>query len=149
MIKVVPYIKTLGSDKFKNFLNEPFTVDMLYPVFNENSVETIFDCWREKNMVTWYRFINDDKIVLEYYPTYFIIKKEQNSFKAGDSISYRLPIPRTINQFINTMEMFAVQLYWTEWIEQNFEPKDYLPTDGIKNYYIDFFSKIGKSEELL
>jgi len=54
MITVVSYSETKGSERFKEFLAKPFTLDMLYPVFNEKSVETLFEGWRGKDMMNWY-----------------------------------------------------------------------------------------------
>ena len=144
MIAVVPYSETKGSEKFKEFLTQPFTLDILYPVFGEKSVNTLFEDWRGKDMINWHRFNNDD-YVLEFYPTYYTIKKN----KPVDSIKYMLSIPETISDFINDMNKFGVQLYWTSWIDQNFEPKEYLPVDGIKEYFTDLLAKMGKSHELL
>lgn len=143
MIKVAPYVKTAGSEKFKEFLALPFTIDMLYPVFNEDSVELLFDGWRGKDMVNWYKFTNDDGFILEFYPTYYVLRKDK-----VEKTKYMLSIPVTINDFINDLERFALQLYWTIWIDENFEPKDYLPKDGIKQYFQNLLLKIGKPEEL-
>ena len=144
MINVVPYSETTGSEKFKEFLTKPFTLDMLYPVFNDQSCETLFENWRGKNMINWHRFSNDDKIILEFYPTYYTVRKD-----VKDAITYMLSLPTTINDFINDMKRFGVQLYWTEWVDQNFEPKEYLRVDKIKDYWIDLLAKMGKSHELL
>lgn len=144
MINVVPYSETKGSEKFKEFLAKPFTVDVLYPVFNDKSVETLFDGWRGKSMVNWHKFTNDNKIILEFYPTYYTVRKD-----VKDGITYMMSIPKTIEDFINDMHRFGVQLYWTNWIDQNFEPKEYLPVDEIKLYWIDLLGKMGKSHELL
>jgi hypothetical protein len=143
MIKVVPFMQTSGSEKYKNFLALPFTIDMLYPVFNDKSCETLFDDWRGKNMVNWYKFTNEDKVVLEFYPTYYTVTKN-----VPNAIKYMLSIPRTINDFINDMDRFDVQLYWTNWIDINFEPKEYLNSEEIKTYFVDLLGKMGKSNEL-
>jgi len=151
MVQVVPYNETKGSERFKEFLAKPFTLDMLYPVFNDKSVDTLrlitvtlFENWRGKNMVNWYKFTNDNKIVLEFYPTYYTVRKD-----VKNGITYMLSIPKTINNFITDMNRFGIQLYWTNWIDQNFEPKEYLHIDEIKNYFIDLLAKMGKSHELL
>jgi len=145
MIKVVPYILTSGGEKFKQFLALPFSIDMLYPVLGDKcdkSCELLFEGWRGKDMVNWYRFTNDDKCVLEFYPTYYVMKK-------GDAIKYMLSIPKTIQDFIEDMHRFEIQIYWTDWIDLNFEPKDYLHVDEIRDYYSDLLKKMSKSHELL
>jgi hypothetical protein len=143
MIKVVPFIQTTGGEKFKQFLALPFTIDILYPAFNEKSCETLFEGWHYKNMMNWHKFTNDDKIILEFYPKHYVIYKN-----VSNTVKYILSIPITINDFINDMQRFGVQLYWTDWIDKNFEPKEYLHANEIKNYYIDLLGKMGKSNEL-
>ena len=147
MIIVTPYINTLGSEKYKNFLTVPFTVDMLGPVL-EKSCDTIFEGWRGKSMGSWYKFNNDDKITLEFFVEHYSIGKEANSFKANQRVSHKMPFPRDINDFINDMDRFGIKLYWTTWIDQNFEPKEYLEVDKIKDYFVDLLGKLGKSNEL-
>jgi hypothetical protein len=49
MMKVTPYIYTIGSEKFKIFLIQPFTIEMLYPVFGDQSCETLFSGWHGKD----------------------------------------------------------------------------------------------------
>jgi len=143
MIKVTSFIQTAGSEKFKEFLAKPFTIDMLYPVLNDKSCDTLFDGWRGKDMVNWHKFNNEDKIILEFYPTYYTVKKD-----VKDGIAYMLSIPETLDDFINDMNRFRVQLYWTKWIDNNFEPKDYLDKNEIKAYFADLLKKMGKSHEL-
>lgn len=143
MIKVTSFINTIGSEKFKQFLSLPFTIDMLYPVYNDKSCDTLFDTWRGKDMLNWHRFINDDKVVLEFYPKHYIIRKD-----TSDSAKYMMSIPETINDFINDMNRFQIQLYWTKWIDENFEPKEYLNADEIKTYYVNLLGKMDKSHEL-
>jgi hypothetical protein len=65
-----------------------------------------------------------------------------------DGIAYMLSIPETLDDFINDMNRFRVQLYWTKWIDNNFEPKDYLDKNEIKAYFADLLKKMGKSHEL-
>jgi len=140
MISVVPYDETTGSEKFKEFLAKPFTLDMLYPVFDDKSGDILFNGWRGKNMVNWYKFVDNNKVVLEFYPTYYVLRKE---------INYTLTIPKTINEFINDMLRFDIKLYWSDWIYQNFEPKEYLRVGEIKDYFTNLLAKMGKSHELL
>jgi hypothetical protein len=142
MIKVVPFIQTNCSEKFKEFLSTPFSINMLYPVLNENSAKIIFSEWKCKNMLNWYRFINDNKIILEFYSNIYKLKK------VDDNITYQMNLPPTINDFINDMYRYDVQLYWSDYVEKIFEPKDYINKDEIYNYYANLLNKIGKSQEL-
>jgi len=144
MIKAIPFMQTSGSEKFKEFLALPFTKDMLYPINGDKSSELLFEGWKCKEMITWQRFTNEDKMILEFYPTYYIIRSN-----VPNTVKYMLSIPITINDFINDMERFGIQLYWTNWIDLNFEPKDYLHVDEIRTYYANLLGKLGKSHELL
>jgi hypothetical protein len=140
MIKVVSYIQTMGSEKLKTFLVLPFITDMIYPICNK-STEILFSGWRGKDMGTWHKFTNDDKIVLEFYAETYNINVRTKT--------YTMPIPKTINDFINDMDRFGIQLYWSEWMDNNFEPKEYLYKDEIQKYFGDLLKKMGKSHELL
>jgi hypothetical protein len=142
MIKVTPYILTIGSEKFKTFLAQPFTTDLLYPISGDGSIETFFSGWRGKDMVNWHKFTNEEKIILEFYPNnHYIIKKTNGT--------YQIPLPKTLNDFINDMDRFGVQLYWNENIDKQFEPKEYLHKDEIRAYFVTLLTKMCKSHELL
>ncbi len=142
MIKAVPYIETMGSKKFKEFLAKTFVIDMLYPVSGKSSATTLFDNWRGKDMVNWFRFTNENSVVLEFYEGTYTIKK-----KTGET--HQLRTPETINDFINDMIRFDVVIHWNSWIDKNFEPKDYMRFDEIKPYFADLLSRMGKAHELL
>lgn len=142
IMKVVPYILMCGSEKFKDFLDQPFDMNTLYPIQNA-SVIPLFDGWRGKNMGTWNKFTNDDNIILEFYPSYYTAIPPKSTAK------YMIPLPLTLNEFINDMHRCNVQLYWSEWIYENFEPKDYMHKDEIRSYFANMLSRMGKSHELL
>ena len=144
LLLVEPYIKTLGKERFKKFLMRPFTIDMLAPVFGDKSVDTLFDGWRGKDMVNWYKFTNENGVVLEFYPENTYIIKDKKSEKA-----YQLKTPKTIDCFINDMVNLDIPLYWSQWIDENFEPKEYLAANGIRDYYADLLARMGKSQELM
>lgn len=143
MIKVTPFALTTGSERFKKFLSTPFTLDMLYPIYNDKSCDTLFDGWRGKDMINWHKFTNDNKIILEFYPKYYTIRKD-----VQNSATYMLSVPETINEFINDMYRFGIEIYWTAWIDFNFEPKEYLHADEIKSYFENLLGKMGKANEL-
>jgi len=141
MIKVAQYINTIGCDKFKRFILQPFNVNMLFPVSNAE-IKTYFDEWRGKDMGKYYKFTNNDKIILEYYSNmYFIIFPNR-------TLQRTLPVPLTLNDFINDMFRNNVQLYWNEMILDTFEPKEFLNCDDIQSYFINLLNKIDKSHEL-
>jgi hypothetical protein len=132
-MRVVPFIETIGSEKFKTFLNQSFSVDML------NSEEKIFDGWRRKDMGGWYKFTNDSRVVLEFYPQHYNIVGTMST----------IPYPKTLNDFINDMYRYNVQLYWCDRMLDFLEPKDFLHKNEIKNYFVELLKKMGKSHELL
>lgn len=137
MIKVSRLIDTIGTEKFKNHLQTNFSFEFLT---GENPY---FDNWRVKNMGSWLKFINDDEIVLEVYPNTYKIKKPK------ETNIYEIPIPKNINEFIEDMHRFNVNIYWKSIIDELFEPKDYLNINDIRNYYVQLLTKINKSFELI
>lgn len=140
MIKVVPFIETNGCEKFKKFLLQPFKFTMLCQL--EETDEPLFTQWRYKSMGAWYKFTNDDDIVLEFYPTEYnlIIPKQGKK---------TLPMPRTLDEFILDMKRYNVPLFWDDIIDLMFEPKDYLHKDEISAYFVNLLAKMDKSNELL
>lgn len=131
MIPVVPYIKTLGTERFKEFLNSPFDLDFLL---------NYFDGWKGKVMGDWWKFTND-KITLEFFPVYYDVKKWREDI--------RLPLPKTLNDFINDMDRLGIELFWSAWVEENLEPKDFLQQDKIKEYYQNLLNELDKGHEIL
>lgn len=141
-MRAIPYIQTMGSERFKNFLTVPFSIDMLAPIFGDKSCDTIFGGWRGKNMGNWYKFVADDDTVLEFYPDYYIIKKPKTS------INYQMPLPKNVNDFVNDMFRFDISIYWSIWVDVNFEPKEYLDAQGVSDYFKDLLTRMGKIHEL-
>jgi hypothetical protein len=141
MQKVATYIETVGCEMFKQFISLPFSVNLLYNITNEEGISVIFDGWYGKDMGTWKKFYNEEKIVLEFYAGYYTIKFPKKESRI-------LPSPRTINDFINDMERFEVELFWGQWMEDNFEPKDYLRVDDIPKYFTNLLVKMEKEKDL-
>jgi hypothetical protein len=139
---VSPYILTLGTEDYRKFLSTKFNVNMLKNIEPSYLEPVIFDGWRGKDMFNWFRLTNDEDIVLEVYPDSYTIINNKHK------IVQKLPIPLDINDFINDMIRYNVQLIWTNWIDENFEPKDYLNVNHIPQYYVDLLKKMGKSHEL-
>lgn len=133
MIKVVPYILTSGSKRFGEFISQPFTTDILC------SENPYFDGWTK--IINSYK--NDEGYILEFHSNHYVIKKD------GGNINYRLSLPRDVDDFINDMHRLNIQLFWTQWIDDNFEPKEYLNVNEIEEYYRNLLGRMGKSHELL
>jgi len=140
---VVPYIKTIGDNKFKQFLTQKFSINYLYTVLIDDNNNVIFHGWRGKNMCNLFKFKNEDNCVLEFYSNEYIIKSPNTTEK------HTLSIPITINDFINDMNKYNIPLYWSRWIDMNYEPKQYMDADEICNYFKDLLTKMKKSHELL
>ena len=118
-LKVTPIINTLGTKVYKDFVNKEFNLE---------------------NLQTYFRNI-DNSLNIKYHLDDYII-----SFKEKE---YRFPLPKTINDFINDMNRVGYQLYWTNWMYENLEPKDYLNKNTIKEHYAALLKTIDKSHELL
>lgn len=143
MIKVLPYIETLGSEKFKEFLLAPFKLNLLVEKIEKNTIinyEVVFDGWYGKSIGDWFKLRNDDGVVLEFYSTHYDIKIKV--------VSYRFSLPDTINDFINDMCRLNIDLYWSTWIDEKFEPKEYLNEEGVENYFRGLLGKMDKSHEI-
>jgi len=145
MVKVKIFIETIGTDKFKEFLTNTFEMDMLYPISKDTSVVALFEGWRGKNMMNWYKFTDENDNILEFYTDYYIIKKATGKIKL---VTYQLPLPRTINDFINDMDRIGIDLFWSEFIDLNFEPKDYLAKNEIEAYFFNLLFKMDKPNEM-
>ena len=120
MKTVLPDIKTAGNEKYNEFLTKQFVCDMLFPVYGESSVTTIFQGWRGELMSNWCRLTNDDGNILEFFPEGQYVAKVNNE----NRVVYQLKTPKTINDFIDDMKKFGVQLYWSDWVVKKFKPKE-------------------------
>lgn len=138
-MKIVTYINTLNTNSYKLFILKPFNINYLYPFNGEDLV--MFNGWKGRSMNNlWYSLSNDDDVIIEYYPSHYIVKH--------NNTTYKLPIPITINDFINDMDRCNVDLYWNKDILTNLQPKDYLSDKEIIRYYEKSLLKIDKSHEL-
>ena len=109
-------IKPAGNHKFTEFLAKQFVCDMLFPVYGEHSVTTIFQGWQGELMYQWCRFTNDDGDILEFYAEGQYVIRARNESKD----CYQRKTPKTIKEFIDDMDIFGIQLYWSDWIVKNF-----------------------------
>lgn len=118
MKTVLPDIGTTGNKEFTEFLAKTFVCDMLFPVYGEHSVTTIFKGWQGELMYNWSRFSNENGDILEFYAegVYVIkVRKESND-------GYQRQTPKTIKEFIDDMKNFRIQLYWSDWVVKKFKP---------------------------
>ena len=113
-------IRTTGNRKFTGFLAKQFVCDMLYPVYGESSVTTIFDGWQGKYHNYWSPLTNENRAFLEFFPEgHYVIRARDES---KDCFQRRTP--KSIEEFIDDMYKFGIQLYWSDWIVRKFKPKD-------------------------
>jgi len=111
---------TNGNKKFTEFLSKTFVCDKLFPVYGKSSVTTIFQGWQGEKKNHWCRFTNENGDILEFYAEgQYVIKVNRESRDV-----YQLKTPRTINDFIDDMEKFGIQLYWSDWVVKKFHKKN-------------------------
>lgn len=132
MIKVTPFINTVGTEKFKEFLSQPFNFDLLL---------TLFDGWKYDKSISFTKYSNGDNIEFEVHSDFYVLR--------DDDVFIRISYPSTLNIFIDTLIAFNIPLYWKDHIDENFDPKDYLHKDEVRAYYVSLLEKLGKSHELL
>lgn len=143
MQKVATYIETIGCEMFKRFISLPFSVNLLYSITNEDGINVIFDGWHGKEMGNYCKLYNEDHVVLEFYAGHYTYCKNMKK-----DVPQKMPLPRTINDFINDMDRLKIQLFWGQWMEDNFEPKDYLRIEDIPKYFNNLLIKMKKEEDL-
>ena len=118
MKQVLPDIGTKGNKKITEFLSKTFVCDMLYPIFGDSSVTTVFDGWQGELNYNWSRFTNDDGDILEFYAEGVYVIKVRNESRDV----YQRRTPKTIEEFIDDMKRFGVQLYWFNWVVKKYHP---------------------------
>lgn len=143
MSKVVPYFLTKGSVKFGEFLRTPFNINMLSTV-DDNQIPVLFAGWSGKKVAGW---------IFEFKSkNCSIIFDAANMIQISDNRkTYTLTIERVkyLGEFIVLFHILNIDLYWSDWVEENLEPKDYLPEDEIENYYRTLLNDMEKGHELL
>lgn len=139
MIKVVTYFKTKGTEKFKDFLSTPFNFNILGKSNQTDDTQVVFNGWTVKKHSTC-TFYSNGEVTLEIFETYYNIRKVGSIIK--------LYLPETINDFINTMYLHEIDIFWEDWIDIVYEPKDYLAQGDIEQYYADLLNRMNKGFEL-
>ena len=111
------FMAKAGNMEFTEFLDNTFVCDMLFPVYGEHSVTTIFHGWQGELNYNWCKFTNDDGDILEFYNEGQYVAKTNNESRDV----YQLQTPKTIMDFIDDMKRFGIQLHWSEWVLQKFK----------------------------
>jgi len=138
MIEVLPYIKTIGTEKFKNFLSSPFKWEMLL-VDSKKDDFVVFANWEYEEDVSGEsdHYLMSEGSLLHFTNDFYEIN------------SSRFPLPIIIDDFINDMSRMEITLYWSKWVLMNFEPKDMCSPENIKQYYVDLLNLMEKGHELI
>jgi hypothetical protein len=139
MIKAIPFIQTIGTEKFKEFLLQPFKTEQLDS--NDNT-QILFDDWKFTDDDV---YENKNGVTLNFFSTYYVITKGSNT---NPNTQHFIPMPVMIEDFVNDMAKYGVSLFWSDLIDEKFEPKDYLHKDEIRNYFQTLLNKMGKYNEL-
>ena len=106
-----------GNPKFKEFLAKTFVCDMLFPVYGKSSAKPIFTGFQGEQFYNWSRFTNDDGDILEFYAEGVYVTKVRNESNNG----YQRRTPKTIEEFLDDMKRFGVQLHWSDWVVKKFK----------------------------
>jgi hypothetical protein len=90
---------------------------MLFPVYGEHSVTTIFQGWQGELNYNWSQFTNDAGDILEFYAEGVYVTKTNNESRDA----YQRRTPKTIEEFIDDMHTFGIQLNWSDWVVEKFK----------------------------
>jgi len=89
-----------------DFLDRPFVIDYLYPVYGDLPVNNIFEGWTGKKKNSWHEFRNPDGDVLEFYPEgTYILKRKQNY------LIKQLKTPQTIREFVCDLSAIGINFF--------------------------------------
>lgn len=133
-MKVTSYLNTIKNAKYKEFLNQPFNIESTTKIFND---------FKYKNLASLIKLQGND-IIFEFYTNYYKIINENTN-----EIIQINKIPTTLYEFIEDINKYNVQIFWSNNIFNTFEPEIILESNDIKTYYENLLKKINKSHELL
>lgn len=133
MYNTVSFINTLGTNEYRNLILQTFSFD---------DITKYFFGWKKKEMVNWVRYVQNKYVIDVFTKNYEIINNIKNE-------KYKLPYPKTINDFINDMDRLGIILMWDNLVIEKYEPKDYLPVDKIPEYYKNLLNSLNKGHELI
>lgn len=130
-MKVIPFINTILSNRYRVFMLENF---------NPDKIKNLFEGWEIKNMVGWYKMSSfTDKSIIEFYGEggLYCIKTPTNT--------YNLPYPNNLDDFICDCSRCSVSLTWKRDILHNFNRNEIMDINKIEEYNNNLLRKIGKS----
>lgn len=131
-------------EKYENLAFPEKVKDIYFEDFNPAKIEKYIDGFKlqvvgESNM--FYNFENVSK------PHKIILKGISYEVIVGD-ITYHLPLPQTIYDFICDMHrLFIGDLYWSGYVYSSMPVKYLLSSDNIEKYYDNLLIKINKDNE--
>lgn len=138
-MKAVPYIETVGNVAFKNFMTQPFHLDLL----DNNSNDPLFTGWIWEKKGKFDIFVKDKTTMYFFEDKYKIVSTED---VVG---TFELPLPETVDNFVSDFVRMKIPLEWNPKIREMFRPQDYLPENQLENYYKRLLDSLGKGHELL
>jgi hypothetical protein len=144
MYKALPFIESTGRDEYKEVLSQPFQIGMIGLVDFKvlDHIEPLFKNWRGKNMVSWTKFENDNKVVVEFYGNkapYKIINPKLVLRK-----DFTFPFPDNINQFICDCSRCNIDLQWNDYSLKLYDIKNMVIPEDFKFYINELLTKLGK-----
>lgn len=134
MIEVAPLIVTLGTERYKELLLTPFRYEMLETHLGWNKIKSGTDGRGSGSKYS------SGNMVIDVSHTGYEITLTNTTRSYTD--------PEILSDFFSDMRRLGVTLYWGDWIEKEYEPKDFLPQNKIEGYYIDLLNSIDKGHEL-
>ena len=129
LVRAVPIKHTLGTDKYKNIINVKFSIDLI-----SNDKSLFKNCYYNDNTKTLLIYNNN-------------LHFENNLITINNK--YVITIPKTISDYIDIMYILNIELYWSDHIIDQLEPKDYFEMGKIRRYYEEMLLLMDKSKELI
>jgi len=128
IVRALPIKYTQGTDNYKILLNKKFDFNL---ISGDDGLfkGTTFDS--NKNILIIENFVIEIKNNLLYFPNNYVI-----------------PIPKTIEDYVNIMYIFNISIFWSNKIISELEPIDYLPQNKIPEYYKELLVLMDKEHEI-
>jgi hypothetical protein len=126
----IPYIDTMGSHKYKDMVQQPFI---------HKDIPKLFKDWINTE---YYQYDKpNDKLFdrVKFYFGYYTINSNE----------YRLPLPKTINDFISDLNRCNINVQWNEEIINKMNIRDYYKQTEIKKFYNSLLKQLDKLNEIL
>ena len=139
MNKAMPYIYTIGTKEYKNFVLQTFNIEL---------IQTLFVGWKLIKDENNIKLINEKgTILLTFHPQLYIFVYYRIDFMEKTQYYYDLSVPKTLNDFIS--DLHRCNLIWNDEALKNLTPKDYLPENDVESFYRKSLNEIEKNNEII